>query len=241
MQREKFYNALRARSSGVFGTQLSQKQVTGIEGILDAFTTEGDGKAGTLAYALATTYHETGRQMVPVREGFKKSDAQARAYVQRNYGRKGPDWYCWPAGKYDQVYYGRGRVQETWLDNYIKTSKEMGIDFVKYPDKRLDPVIDAKILFRGLLDGRWNGKGHGLRYYLDRGDLQNARRTVNILDRWQDIAGYYDSFMEAIQAAGGVPKVSIPRKAAEHTATGLKRGVLAILNSMSWGKFKGKG
>jgi hypothetical protein len=238
MQREKFYNALRARSSGVFGTQLSQKQVTGIEGILDAFTTEGDGLAGTLAYALATTYHETGRQMVPVREGFKKTDAQARAYVQRNYGRKGPNWYCWPKGKYQHVYYGRGRVQETWLDNYIKTSKEMGIDFVKFPDKRLDPVIDAKILFRGLLDGRWNGKGHGLRYYLDRGDLQNARRTVNVLDKWQEIAGYYDSFMEAIQAAGGVPQVSIPRKAAERTATGLKRGVLAILNAMAWNKFK---
>jgi hypothetical protein len=84
MQREKFYNALRARSSGVFGTQLSQKQVTGIEGILDAFTTEGGGLAGTLAYALATTYHETGRQMVPVREGFKKTDAHQSPEKRRN-------------------------------------------------------------------------------------------------------------------------------------------------------------
>jgi hypothetical protein len=57
---------------------------------------------------------------------------------------------------------------------------------------------------------------------------------VHSLDRWQNIAKYYETFLSAIQGAGGV----VPRKAAEHTATELKRGVLAILNTMAWNKFK---
>ncbi len=67
MNRSAFYAALRRRASGVFGTSISQRQVRGIEGILDAFATHGDGRAKTLAYALATAYPETARRMVPVR------------------------------------------------------------------------------------------------------------------------------------------------------------------------------
>ncbi|WP_136661701.1 glycoside hydrolase family 19 protein [Nitratireductor sp. XY-223] len=209
MNRAAFYAALRRRSSGVFGTSISRQRVRGVEGILDAFATHGDGRAKTLAYALATAYHETGRKMVPVREGFKKSDAEARRYVQRNYGHKGKDWYCWPQGPYGHVYYGRGQVQLTWLDNYRRSSADAGVDLVKDPDKALDPVIGARILIRGLLDGRWNGKGFGIRHYLpDAGDddLRNARRTVNITDKWDLIAGYYRSFLAVIKEAGGVPK-----------------------------------
>lgn len=208
MDKAVFYAMLRKRDSGVFGTSLSQSQVNGIEGILDGFITHGDGRAKTLAYALATTVRETGSKMVPVREGFAKSDAAAQAYVQRNYGHKGKNWYCWPAGPYGHVYYGRGRVQETWYENYKKTSEEMGVDFVQFPDKRLDPVLDAQILFSGLLDGRWNGRGKGIAFYLpDDGpdDVKNARRTVNVLDHWEEIAGYYRAFMKAIDAADGVP------------------------------------
>ncbi|MCP4410387.1 MAG: hypothetical protein GY807_22105, partial [Gammaproteobacteria bacterium] len=81
MDRKVFFAALRRRNSGVFGTRLSQQQVTGIEGILDAFVTHGDGREKTLAYALATTVRETGSRMVPVREGFAKTDAGARRAV----------------------------------------------------------------------------------------------------------------------------------------------------------------
>jgi len=93
MDRTAFCAALRRRTSGVFGTSLSQSQVDGITGILDAFATHGDGRDKTLAYALATSYHETGARMVPVREGFAKDDASARRIVaKREYGK--------PAGKY---------------------------------------------------------------------------------------------------------------------------------------------
>ncbi len=209
MNRAQFYAALRRRESGVFGTSISQQQVTGMEGILDAFATHGDGRDKTLAYALATAYHETARRMVPVRETLAKDDAAARRRLKNAR-------YAQPEPPYGHSYYGRGQVQLTWKRNYANSSKDAGVDLVQFPDKALDPVIGARILIRGLLDGRWNGKGLGIAHYLpDAGpdDLRNARRTVNITDKWKLIAGYYHAFMKAIDAAGGVPTATQPRPA----------------------------
>jgi len=87
MDRAMFFAAVRRRTSGVFGTSRTQGQVDGINGILDAFTAHGDGGDKTLAYVLATAYHETGSRMVPVREGFTKDDATERRIVaKREYG-----------------------------------------------------------------------------------------------------------------------------------------------------------
>lgn len=208
MDKAAFYKSLRARNSGVFGTSLSQSQVNGIEGILMAFDQVGDGKADTLAYALATAYHEVGGRMVPVREGFSSTDAGARRAVNNLARKRGPKSavarYAIIQPPYGHVYYGRGLVQLTWLDNYRDSSTDAGVDLVRYPDKMLDPAISARVMIKGLLDGRWNGQGHGLRHYLDMGDLHGARRTVNITDKWDTIAGYHRAFLAAINAGGGV-------------------------------------
>jgi hypothetical protein len=210
MNRAKFYEALRPRTSGVFGTSISAGQVQGIEGILDAFVTHGDGNEKTLAYTLATAYHETGARMVPVREGFASTDAGARKAVNNLAKKRGPSSavarYAQPTGKYGHVYYGRGHVQLTWMENYDRSSKDAAYDLVAYPDKMLDPVISARVLIRGLLDGRWNGTGKGIAFYLDVDDLKGARRTVNGTDKWELIAGYYHAFLKAIKAAGGIPE-----------------------------------
>ncbi len=181
--------------------------------ILDAFIVTGDRREKTLAYVPATAYHETGRRMVPVREGFKTPNGTVRVYVQRNYGHKGKDWYCWPAGPYGNVYYGRGIVQLTWHENYVKSSKDAGVDLEKHPDKALDPVIGARLLHAGLIDGRWNGRGKGIEHYLPtngKDDLRNARRTVNVTDKWDQIGRYYRAFLKAIKEAGGVPMIEAP-------------------------------
>lgn len=211
MDRTAFFAALRSRANTLFGTSLSQAQVTGIEGIIDAFRTHGDGNPKTLGYALATAYHETGGRMVPVREGFASTDAGARRAVGALARKRGAGSavarYSQPAGKYGHVYYGRGHVQLTWIDNYRASSADAGYDLVAYPDQMLDPVISARVLVRGLMDGRWNGKRKGIGHYLPKSgpdDLKNARRTVNVTDKWDDIAGYYQAFMTAIKAAGGV-------------------------------------
>lgn len=214
IDRAAFYAALRRRGSGLFGTKLSQGQVSGMEGILDAFAAVGDGHRDTLAYSLATAYWETGRQMQPVREGFGATDADARRRVQALAKKRGPNSavarYSQPAGPYGHVYYGRGLPQLTWLENYARASADAGVDLVKQPDAMLDPVISARVLIRGIMDGRWNGQGRGIRFYaeadgdpdMDMDDLVAARRTVNVQDKAPAIARHAQAFEAALVAAG---------------------------------------
>lgn len=219
MNRAAFYASIKP---ALFRGNLSAEQVSGMEGLLDAFVLVGDRQADTLAYGLATAYHETGARMVPVREGFARTDAGARASVARLARKRGPRSavarYSQPAGPHGHVYYGRGHVQLTWLENYAGSSADAGVDLVKTPDAMLDSRTSGRVLFKGLLDGRWNGRGIGLRAYanadgvagLDHGDALEARRTVNGVDRAELIAGYFRQFMTAITAAGGVPAAASP-------------------------------
>ena len=208
MDRGRFFAAVRG---SLFGGRLTEAQVRGMELKLDAFAAVGDGRAKTLGYGLATGYHETGARMVPVREGFASSDAEARRIVaSRRYGK--------PVPPYGQVYYGRGDVQLTWADNYRDSSAEAGVDLLANPDAMLDPAVSARILWLGLQDGRWNKLGLGIAHYLpDAGpdDLQGARRTVNVTDRWQLIAGYHRRFMAAIELAGYAPPQRAPERPVE--------------------------
>lgn len=214
MDRAAFFAALRRRDSGVFGASLTQKQVEGMEAIITAFETHGDGRVTTLAYALATVYGETGRTMEPVREGFAKTDAGARRAVARLAARRGPNSavakYAQPAGPYGHVYYGRGFPQLTWIDNYRGASADAGVDLVANPDAILDPVISARVLIRGLMDGRWNGRRKGITHYemldgvpgLSEVEAIAARRTVNVQDKAAEYARFYRSFRAALVAAG---------------------------------------
>lgn len=205
MNRAAFFAGIRP----MFGRSLSQAQVDGITGLLDAFETHGDGRADTLAYGLATAHHETGGRMVPVREGFATTDAGARAAVAKLAAKRGagsaPAFYGKSTPPFGHAYYGRGHVQLTWLDNYRKSSDDAGTDLVRFPDAMLNPATSARVLWRGLLDGRWNGQKHGLRHYLDRGDVVGARRTVNGTDRAHDIAALHRKYLTAILAAGKAP------------------------------------
>jgi hypothetical protein len=207
MKLDVFFNEVRP----MFGV-LTADQVRGIEGIINAFNEVGDGDKDTLAYALATAFHETGKRMVPVREGFCATDADARRAVERLALKRGPNSavakYAKPTGPYGHVYYGRGHVQQTWLDNYKKSSADAGIDLVKNPDAMLDPKISARVLIKGLIDGRWNGRGYGLPYYEGADDFLSddeaieARRTVNGSDKAKLIAGYHRNFYNALTKAG---------------------------------------
>lgn len=230
-----FFAALRRRDSGVFGTSLSQRQVDGINGILSAFETHGDGHRSTLAYALATAYHETGGRMVPVREGFASTDAGARRAVNRLAAQRGPNSavakYAQPQPPHGHVYYGRGHVQLTWKDNYARSSADAGVDLVANPDAMLDPVISARVLIKGLIDGRWNGQGHGVHHYLGQGDWIGARRTVNILDKAEQIAAYAHAFDSALREAGyqvaprtsprPVPRPALSTNSVDDSQTGI--------------------
>lgn len=244
MDKQTFFAALRKRGSGVFGTALTQAQVTGIEGILAAFDEVGDGWRDTLAYGLATAYWETGRAMIPNRENLVytsaarirqvfarhvRTDADARALVRKPVelaravynGRLGNR-----IGTDDGwIYRGGGHMHLTGRDNYARSSADAGVDLVANPEGILDPRISGRILFKGLQDGRWNGQGKGIRAYaeadgnmdMDRDDLVAARRTVNIQDRAAEIASIAEAFERALIEAGMPARVQ--RKADAPAAT----------------------
>ncbi len=118
----------------------------------------------------------------------------------------------WRKQRNGKAYFGRGQVQITWRENYDRSSQDAGVNLVEQPEQMLVPVISAKILTRGIQDGRWNGsrpphRHKGIAHYLPTNgpdDLKNARRTVNLTDKWDLIAHYYRAFLKAIQAGGGV-------------------------------------
>lgn len=191
MDHAKFFARLRARDCAVFGTSLSQKQVDGLNVLL----AEADKRRTPLkwlAYILATAYHETAHTMQPIAEYGKGK------------GRK----YGVPAGPYGQVYYGRGYVQLTWLENYQKASKKIGVDLVPYPDRAMEPRIAALILFAGMGEGWFTGKKLS-DYITDaKADYTGARRIVNGVDRAGLIAKYAVAFESALTAAGYTVKTA---------------------------------
>lgn len=172
----------------LFAGALSQQQVDGQNVILALW--EGD-QTGTpmtdlrwLAYALATTYHETATKMWPCVE------AGSQSYLQ------GKDYY---------PYIGRGLVQLTWEANYDKASAALGLiddrDLVAHPEVALDSLIAARVMFRGMSEGWFTGKRFSNYFDADTDDPVNARRIINGNDCDQLIAGYYDLFLDAVEVA----------------------------------------
>lgn len=188
MNRASFY--INARKK-LFPKGLTQSQVNGINDVFAEWDVlKGEKDLRHLAYILATIYHETGRQMVPVREGFAKSDASARVIVKkRPYGN---------VGKYGFVPYGRGRVQITWDDNYKRVGDRFGVPLTTNPDLCLDSKIDAHICVNAMLEGVYTGKC--LEDYFNRvkEDPVSARKIINGVDKARVIAEYYLQFLQAL-------------------------------------------
>lgn len=192
MDRTAFYASVRRRTSGIFGTSLSQGQVNGCNTLLEEAEKEGT-PLRFLAYILATAYHETACTMQPVRE------------IGKGKGR--------PYGKpvNGKIYYGRGYVQLTWLENYQRAAKELAVDLVRYPDDALEPDIAAVILFKGMAEGWFTGKKLSDYINLDKTDYFNARRIVNGTDRAQKIAGYAKAFETALREGAYASQAAKPK------------------------------
>lgn len=195
MDRKLFFDQIRLT---LFGGHLTFNQVRGINAILNEWEERGLTDLRWLAYILATVYHEVGGRMVPVREGFVATDAQARRVVAaRKYGI--------PVGGH--VYYGRGLVQLTWYDNYKRMGDLLGIDLVRKPDLALDLRYSVKILFEGMLKGLFTMKRLS-DYFMGGADWVNARQIINRLDKAETIATYAKRFYAALQASSVKTKVS---------------------------------
>jgi putative chitinase len=192
-----------------FSGSLSQSQVDGMNGILDAWVANPrSNDLRWLAYALATAYHETSQEMQPIEEYGKGSGME--------YGKTDP--------KTGYAYYGRGYVQLTWSDNYKKADKELlsleesGENSCYWnPKLQLTPQIAADTMFEGMEEGWFrsdsNGKQTLYRYFNETDDdPYGAREIINgdktKVPSWSGgvsignlIKKYHYAFLEALIAA----------------------------------------
>lgn len=191
IDRGKFFAAVR---EAPFGGSLTNGQVQGLTHLLDIWEECYAAKHPDLrflAYALATTFHETARTMQPIEE----------------YGKGRGRSYGHPAGPWRQVYDGRGDVQLTWEHNYqhaaARLAAELGVraDLDQHPELAMDPDIAAHIMFLGMIEGWFTGKKLADFFADHRDDPVHARRIINGLDRATLIAGYHHSFTKAVTAA----------------------------------------
>lgn len=221
MDRTAFYAALRSRTSGVFGTSLSQGQVTTLDLILNE--SERRGLILThLAYVLATPVHEVGTALQPKTESLTYTNAariravwpsrfpsiaSAQPYVRQPQklanevygGRMGN------TGSNDGwTYRGRGLCQITGKQMYTKLGNLIGVNLVGDPDAALEPDIAVHIMFEGMIFGLFTGKK--LSDYLNAvaTDYRGARAIINgdVKANGDKIAGYARAFEAALKAAG---------------------------------------
>ena len=175
----------------LFRGSLSPNQSNGVDALLSAWAETGVNDNRQLAYLLATVYHETGRMMQPLREGFAKDDAGARAAVaSRSYGVEDPTT--------GQVYYGRGLIQLTWAGNYRRVGEAIGLDLYRNPDLALDGHTAAKIAALGMVEGLFSGRSLKSYFNALTDDPVGARQIINGSDRAELIAGYHATFLSAL-------------------------------------------
>ncbi len=187
-----------SRFADVFPKALDEASYEGMMRIYDrALRGAVEAREAQAAYILATAYWESALTFLPVREGLAKTDAEARAHVQKLFdnGRIRVN-YAEPAEN-GQSFYGRGYVQLTWEKNYRGIGDHLLGDreiFYDNPDMVMRPDLAAIITVRGMVDGIFSEDGQRLGDFInrDKRDFLHARQTVNRMDRAETIAEWAD-------------------------------------------------
>ena len=194
--REQVFRRFRA----MFG-KLKQQQVEGLDEILTFIESEVNQIPITLeeyglnyinpntilndmnyqAYLLATIYHETAATFKPIKEyGLGK-------------GRK----YGSPDKQTGKTYYGRGYVQLTWKENYVKMGLRINLPkLFLYPDLALLPEVSYSISSLGMQEGLFTGKG--LKSYKPT-DFKSMRKIINGTDKDELISNYARRFVRILE------------------------------------------
>lgn len=183
--------------TNLFG-KLTTTQVQGIERLV-LKATQCSYDYPEAAYLLATVYHETDKQMQPITEYgsqkyFSKYDTGALAKRLGNTPEADGDGY---------KYRGRGDIQITGYDNYLRFGKLLGVDLVGNPDLALDKDISADIACLGMQRGLFTGVGfHKGRkvYKYDVAAYTKARSIINGTDKASTVAGYALIFERALRS-----------------------------------------
>jgi hypothetical protein len=162
VQRQQFYERCAKKfPKAVFSGPSRQS----IEAIFDYWDRSSSGDRRWLAYILGDAYRETAGTMSPAtREGRDEkgklcaTDDCSVAWLTRN---KLP--YVTPA-KNGKVFFGRGFLQLTHADNYLRVGQALGWGSLLYddPDSVLTLDRGVPILVEGLAKGLVNSKGFKL-------------------------------------------------------------------------------
>lgn len=187
--------------STLFTGKLTQEQVDGMTVILDEWEQHHAAKDDRwLAYALGTTFHETGFRMQPIHEKGGKE------YFRRNYDVTGRN--PTRARKMENVnpgdgplFHGRGFVQLTWRMNYRKMGTIFGVDLTSSEtaaDGALQPALAAKIMFRGMEDGIFTGRKFAQYFSGTTERWRAARAIINGTDCADVIEGHALKFYAAL-------------------------------------------
>ncbi|MCA1370213.1 hypothetical protein I6F15_22825 [Bradyrhizobium sp. BRP14] len=197
-----FFNQVRP----MFGGRLTQSQVDGMSAILDEWEHRlPDGDVRWLAYMLATTFHETARQMTPVREAY---------WLSESWRRRNLRYY---------PYYGRGYVQLTWRENYRRAGDYVGDNLVDNPELALRLDYAAAAMFVGMQEGWFRADSRGphnlpryFRHNID--DPVGARAIINGYEAGiaEAIARYHAKFLGALRLVVPVRSGFEAGVAAEH-------------------------
>ena len=183
----------------LFDGRMTQGQVSGLTDMLDYWETKFPGKKDDrwLAYAMATSHHETNRKMQPIRE-YGGDEYKRRKYDvtgdnptrARQYGNTTPG---------DGIKYaGAGDVQLTWKNNYLRAGKALGIDLVNKPELTLQSPVSKAIMFRGMSEGWFTGKKFSDYFDGQKSDWLGARRIINGTDKADLIRSYALKYYAAI-------------------------------------------
>ena len=205
--------------------RLTSSQVQGFNNTLAVINTFVDAKGKKaaknplyLAYMLATKWHETARTMQPIEEygngkgrpyGTWLTNSNGVKYCQAVGGKK-PYFYTF--ADYPHLYYGRGDVQLTWLDNHIKMTKKINayidrnpacglahVDLANNPAQACDPTIAALVMVIGMLDGDFTSLSLSECITSgSRADFVKARRIINGTNEDDHIADYAVKFLDCI-------------------------------------------
>jgi predicted chitinase len=210
MNREKFFEFIKRPTSGLFGARLSQPQVDGINSILDACEKYNITNPHHVAHILANVYHETGRYMSPIKEtvygsSFNKdpNDSIVIKRLDTAFAKGQLPWVKTPYWR--DGWFGRGQIQITHKNNYVKMGKKIGVDLVSNPSLALDLKNSAAIAVLGMRDGEFTGKklsDYKFPEALDNKWENHPRRIVNGKDGTDDkIKKYHLGFYAALMFA----------------------------------------
>ncbi len=168
------------------------KQIEGFEAIFDEYERLKWTDKRHLAYILATIWHEVNKTMQPI---FEYGKGKGRDYGKRlRYNRK---LYT----NTNNIFYGRGHTQNTWIDIYEKLTNgnKNNWNFVNNPDLLLQMKPSIWAAFYAMENGLYTGKK--LKDYFNESinDAILARKIINGTDKAELISSYYLDFLKSIE------------------------------------------